>query len=404
MTRFWVKVFGLTFALGVASGIVLEFEFGTNWARYSRYVGDVFGSALAAEGIFAFFLESGFLALLLFGWKKVKPAVHFFATVMVALGAHFSAIWIIVANSWMQTPAGHHIVSEGGRVRAEVADFWGVVFNPSTIDRLSHTLLGAWQAGAFLVISVSAYYFLKHRHQEAAKAGMRIGLIVAVVASLGSLITGHGSAVTVAETQPPKLAAMEGHFGEGGQADMYLWGFPLESERRVALPIKVPVPGMLNLFVHGDPDAPVPGLAAFPEDTWPPVAPTFYAFHLMVMTGMALIAISLLGLFFCWRGSLFEKRWLLYVMVPSVALPHLANQLGWIVAEVGRQPWIVYGMLKTSDAVSVSVGAGEILASLVLFGLVYAGLFAVFIYLLDAKIKQGPSDPKTAAAQQESQP
>ena len=176
MTRFWVRVFGLTFALGVATGIVMEFEFGTNWASYSRFVGDVFGSALAAEGIFAFFLESGFLALLLFGWDKVGPRWHFFATLMVCLGAHFSAIWIIVANSWMQTPAGFRLAAHGLGTRAEVTDFWAMVFNPSTVERLTHTVLGAWQAGAFLVVSVSAYYLLKGKFEEFARRSLRVGV------------------------------------------------------------------------------------------------------------------------------------------------------------------------------------------------------------------------------------
>src|SRR3974390_3377941 len=189
MARFWTKVFALTFAIGVATGIVMEFEFGTNWATYSRFVGDVFGSALAAEGIFAFFLESGFLAILLFGWDKVSPRVHMLSTVMVALGAHFSAIWIIVADSWMQTPAGYHVVQAALRSRAEVVDFWAVVLNPSTMVRLTHTVLGAWQAGAFLVLSVSAFYLLKRRHVDFAQTSMKIGLIVALVASLASLVT-----------------------------------------------------------------------------------------------------------------------------------------------------------------------------------------------------------------------
>ena len=176
MARFWTKVFALTFAIGVATGIVMEFEFGTNWATYSRYVGDVFGSALAAEGIFAFFLESGFLAVLLFGWERVSRKMHFFSTCMVCLGAHFSAVWIIVANSWMQTPAGYHIVGEGMHARAEITDFWQVVFNPSSMDRLFHTLCGAWQAGAFLVVSVAAWYVLKNKFTDFARASLRIGL------------------------------------------------------------------------------------------------------------------------------------------------------------------------------------------------------------------------------------
>ena len=176
MTKFWVKIFALTFAMGVATGIVMEFEFGTNWAVYSRYVGDIFGSALAAEGIFAFFLESGFLAILLFGWNKVSPKMHFFSTIMVSLGSMLSAVWIVVANSWQQTPAGYHIVVNNGVARAEVTDFWAMVFNPSSVDRLSHTLGGSFLAGAFLVISVSAYYLLKKRHDDIAKAGLKIGL------------------------------------------------------------------------------------------------------------------------------------------------------------------------------------------------------------------------------------
>jgi cytochrome d ubiquinol oxidase subunit I len=212
MTRFWVKIFALTFAIGVSTGIVMEFEFGTNWATYSRYVGDIFGSALAAEGIFAFFLESGFLAILVFGWNKVSPKVHFFSTIMVSFGSMLSAVWIVVANSWQQTPTGYHIVGEGINARAEITDFWEMVFNPSSMDRLSHVLSGAWLAGAFLVISVSAYYIIKKRHVDLSKKALKIGLAFALFASLFQLFTGHNSAVGVAENQPAKLAAFEAHF------------------------------------------------------------------------------------------------------------------------------------------------------------------------------------------------
>jgi cytochrome d ubiquinol oxidase subunit I len=210
MARFWTKVFALTFAIGVATGIVMEFEFGTNWATYSRFVGDVFGSALAAEGIFAFFLESGFLAVLLFGWDKVGRKMHFFATCMVCLGAHFSAVWIVVANSWMQTPAGYHIVGQGLHARAEVTDFWQVVLNPSMLDRLSHTICGAWQAGAFLVISVSAWYLLKNKFTDFARAALRVGLVVALVASLLQLVSGHASAQGVAKINRPNSRRSRG--------------------------------------------------------------------------------------------------------------------------------------------------------------------------------------------------
>ncbi|HET9870473.1 MAG TPA: cytochrome ubiquinol oxidase subunit I, partial [bacterium] len=203
MAKFWTRIFGLIFAIGVASGIVMEFQFGTNWAAYSRFVGDVFGSALAAEGIFAFFLESGFLALLLFGWDRIGRGVHLFATFMVALGAHFSAVWIVVANSWQQTPSGYHLVAQAdGVTRAEVTDFWQVILSPSTLDRLWHVYMGAWQAGAFAVLSVSAYYLLKKKNKEFAQASLKIALVVAAAASLLQLLSGHDSAVGVSRTQP----------------------------------------------------------------------------------------------------------------------------------------------------------------------------------------------------------
>ncbi len=390
MTHFWVKVFGLIFAIGVATGIVMEFQFGTNWSGYSAYVGDVFGSALAAEGIFAFFLESGFMAVLLFGWNKVSPRMHFFATLMVALGSHFSAVWIIVANSWQQTPAGHHIVKHGSGMRAEIVDFWQVVFNPSTVDRLTHAIMGCWQAGAFLVISVSAYYLLRGRHEAFAKASMKIALGVAVVGSLGQLATGHSSAVTVAEHQPAKLAAFEGHYPRSAPADLYIAGWVDEEAEQVT---GLKLPGMLSFLVHGDRSAPVTGLSAFAPEDRPPVNAVFQSYHLMVAIGLALIGLSLLGALLCWRGALFSNRLVLKLLVPTVLLPQIANQVGWFTAEVGRQPWIVYGLLRTSDAVSPRVTAGEIVASIVMFGLVYSLLLAMFIFILDQKIKHGPQEP-----------
>jgi len=388
MARFWTKVFALTFAIGVATGIVMEFEFGTNWATYSRYVGDVFGSALAAEGIFAFFLESGFLAVLLFGWDRVKPATHFFATCMVCFGAHFSAIWIVVANSWQQTPAGYHIVGEGLSARAEITDFWAMVFNPSSMDRLSHVLCGAWQAGAFLVISVSAFYLLRKKHVDFAKASLKVGLAVAAIASLLQLVTGHDSAVGVAKNQPAKLAAFEGRYETRTHAPQALVGWV--DERNEQFLFSVEVPGMLSWLIHGDSSEPVTGLREFKPEDRPPVNFVFQTYHAMISIGMALIGLSWLGAFFWWRGTLFEKRWLLWMLVFSVLGPQLANQLGWFSAEVGRQPWIVYGLLRTSEGLSKVVTANMVVTSLILFTLVYALLFAVFVYLLNDKIQHGP--------------
>ena len=390
MTKFWVRIFGLVFAIGVATGIVMEFQFGTNWAGYSRFVGDVFGSALAAEGIFAFFLESGFLALLLFGWNRVSPRMHFFSTVMVALGAHFSAIWIVVADSWMQTPAGFHIVNAALRPRAETVDFWAVVFNPSSMVRLSHTVLGAWQAAAFFVLSVSGFYLLKRRHEDFAKASMKIGLIVAVISSLGSLYTGDLSGRVIARYQPAKLAAFEGHFAESAPADLHLFGWVDMDEQRVVGGPRIP--GMLSWLVYGDASKPLTGLNAFKPEDRPPVNPVFQSFHIMVAIGMGLIALAVLGLLLWWRGTLFRARWLMGLYVASVLGPQIANQLGWFSAEVGRQPWIVYGLMRTADGVSRNLYAVQILISLVLFTLIYVLLFVLFIFLLDQKIRHGPLD------------
>lgn len=389
ITRFWIKIFALIFAMGVATGIVMEFEFGTNWATYSRFVGDVFGSALAAEGIFAFFLESGFLAILVFGWKKVSPKMHFFSTLMVSLGAMMSAVWIVVANSWQQTPAGYHLVNNGGVIRAEITDFWALVFNPSSMDRLMHTLSGAWLAGAFLVLSVSSYYILKNKHIDFAKKSIRIALVLAIFASLFQLFTGHRSAMSISETQPAKLAAFEGHF-ETKSAPLYLFGWVNENEQNVKFGIGIP--GMLSYMIYGDASRPVKGLNDFKAEDRPPVNIVFQTYHKMVAIGFVLIGISFLSLLLLRKEKLFRKKWMLKILVVSVLLPQVANQVGWMSAEIGRQPWIVYNLLRTKDALSKSVSSGEIIFSLILFTLIYFLLFILFIFLLDRKIKHGPDD------------
>ena len=388
LARFWTKIFALTFGIGVVTGIVMEFEFGTNWAVYSRYVGDVFGSALAAEGIFAFALESGFLGILLFGWNRVKPWVHLVSTIGVFLGSMFSAIWIVVANSWQQTPAGFHIVGEGMDARAEITDFWAMVFNPSSVDRLTHVWLGAFLAGAFLVMSVHAYYLIKGKYIEISKKAFKIALAVATIFSLGQLFTGHQSADGVAENQPAKLAALEGHFEASAPADMYILGW-VDKENQEVTGLKVP--GGLSFLLDYDFEAPVTGLNAFPEDERPSqVNAVFQFYHIMVAIGMALIFLTLFASFLWWRGKLFQKKWLLWIFVFAVFLPQIANQVGWFAAEMGRQPWVVYGLLRTDEAFSQAVSDNQILFSLILFFLIYALLFTLFIYLLHKKIKHGP--------------
>jgi len=389
--KFWTKIFAVNFAMGVATGIVMEFQFGTNWATYSRYVGDVFGSALAAEGIFAFFLESGFLAVLVFGWDRVSAKTHFFATCMVALGAVFSAIWIIVANSWQQTPAGFHLVTQAGYTRAEITDFWAMVFNPSSVPRLLHTLIGAYILAAFFVMSISAYYILRRKHLEFAKKSFTSALVLGTVMSLAALIQGDFQARQLKDTQPAKLAAMEAHFETTpGGTRLFMFGHPDEKEQRVKYGIAIP--NLLSFLVHGNFHQPVDGLDKIPRENWPPVALTFHSFHVMVGLGMFFIAITLLALFLRWRKTLFEQRWLMWIFVLAIPLPFVANQVGWATAEVGRQPWIVYNLLRTSDALSKSVTASQTLGSIIMFGVIYALLFMVWLYVLNDKIHHGP-DP-----------
>jgi cytochrome d ubiquinol oxidase subunit I len=390
LARFWTKIFAITFGIGVATGIVMEFEFGTNWARYSRYVGDVFGSALAAEGIFAFALESGFLGILLFGWNRVKPVVHFISTLGVWLGSMFSAVWIVVANSWQQTPAGFHIVGEGLSARAEITDFWAMVFNPSSVERVLHVWTGALIAGAFLVMSVHAFYLLRGRYVEMSKKAFVIALSAASLFSLLQLVIGHSSAKVAAEYQPAKIAAFEGHYDRNEQANLYFFGWVDHENQKVYGPH---VPGGLSFLLHGNFDTPVPALNDFPKDEIPgQVNAVFQFYHLMVACGVYFILLTLTGLYLWWRKKLFNYRWLMWVFVVSVILPELANQFGWFAAEMGRQPWVVYGLLRTSDALSAVVTAEQVLFSLIMFTLLYILLFLLFIYLLNKKIHAGPFD------------
>jgi len=406
--RFWTRIFALNFALGVATGIVMEFEFGTNWAAYSRFVGDVFGSALAAEGIFAFFLESGFLAILVFGWDRVGPRLHFLSTLMVFLGSCFSAVWIVVANSWQQTPAGYHVVETlvHGRpvLRAEITDFRAMVFNPSSVDRLTHTLIGAMIVGALFVCSVSAFYLLRRRHGTFARRCFAIGVWVAAVFSVLALVSGHDQAKQVSVTQPAKLAAFEGHF-ETGVADSYLFGWP--DEEAGVVRGGVAIPGFLGYLVHGDRRASVTGLHDFPEEDRPSVWLPFQAFHLMVAVGMTFLVLTVGTLPLLRGGRVFRMRPLLWVYVFLVVAAIAADHSGWVAAETGRQPWIVYPSvqdgvampgLRTSDGLSESVRAGQVAWSIAMFGAIYALLFAVWIFVLDRKIRQGPDEDDGAPA------
>lgn len=394
MAKFWTKIFALTFALGVATGLVQLFGFGTNWAHYSRFVGDVFGSALGAEGIFAFFLEAGFLGVMLFGWNRVSKKIHYLSTILVSFGAHFSAVWIIIANSWMQTPAGYRIEGTGTSARAMVTNFWEMALNPSSLDRLTHVILGCWLAGTFLVISISAYYVLKKRHLEFSRVTLKVSLIAAFIVLVLQGISGDSTARGVAVNQPAKLAALEGVYETEKSTPMNIIGWVNEKTQTVK---SLKIPGLLSFFVYRNFKTPVEGLDKIPKRDWPPVQPVFQAYHLMIwMWGLMFVSV-IAALILMRKKTLSKSKWLLSFLVISVLFPQIANQTGWMTAEIGRQPWIVYGVLRTPEGVSANINASQVLGSLIMLGTIYLGLLAVFLFLLDRKIKQGPEEADTAA-------
>ncbi|MBF0364227.1 MAG: cytochrome ubiquinol oxidase subunit I [Oligoflexia bacterium] len=390
--KYWIKLFTITFAVGVATGITMEFQFGTNWAQYSRFVGDIFGAPLAAEALMAFFLESCFLGILLYGEKRVSPKVYCFSALMVAVGATISAFWIVVANSWQQTPTGYHLVNG----RAELLNFWDAIFNPSTIPRFLHTIGGALSTGAFFVLGISAYYLRRAKFKEFAKKSFSVGILFSMITSWGMLFLGHHHTVQVYKTQPLKLAAFEGLWESRTNAPLLLFGIPNEKEHRTDYAITIP--SALSFLVAFDSKAPVSGLNDFPKENYPPLITTFITFHLMVILGVFMIIFSTVG-FLLWKLSpdafLGEHRkkyadLFLKIAFWSIPVSFIANQLGWAAAEVGRQPWVVYNLLKTSDSVSVSVPASHILASIILFSVIYSLLFILWIFFLRLKVNKGP--------------
>ena len=389
MAKFWTKIFALTFAMGVATGLVQVFAFGNNWSRYSEFVGDVFGSVLAVEGVFAFFLEAGFIGLMLFGWDRVKPKTHFLATCCVAFGAHFSAIWIVAANSWMQTPAGFTIVGSGTDAHAVITNFWTVLFNPSFLDRIAHVILGCWLTGSFMLVSVSAFYLLKKRHPQYSKPMLKLGLLASCILLVLQLVSADSTARGVAVNQPAKLAAMEGIYKTTPRTPLTAVGYVDTKEERV---VGIEVPALLSFLVHRNFETPVTGLDAFPRDEWPNVQIVFQSYHAMIAAWGLMMMLTSLGLFFFWRKSLDRSKWTLRGLTLSILLPYLANQTGWVTAEAGRQPWVVYGILRTVDGVSPSINANQVVGSIIMFICMYLLLFALFIFLLDRKIRTGPRD------------
>lgn len=388
LSKFLAKVLGLTFAVGVATGIVMEFQFGTNWAEYSKFVGDIFGAPLAAEGVLAFFLESGFLGLYIFGRSRISKGTHWFSILMVAIGATISAFWILVANSWQQTPTSY-VVQNG---RAELLSFWGAVFNPSTLPRFGHTIAASLVAGAFMAAGLCAALLLRNKNNRAARKGLKTAIIFGFIVSVLEVFPfGDIHARQVAKTQPVKFAALEAVYETQTNAPMVLCALPRDNPPRLDWAIEVP--SLLSLMTFGDLTTPVKGINEAPPDERPPLALTFISFRLMVVLGMAFIAVTGLALLLLLKNRLYENRRFLRVLVWMIPLPLIACQFGWIAAEVGRQPWIVYNLLKTRDAASLTVGAPEILFSIIMFSLIYLFLGTLYIFLLQKKVKEGTEPP-----------
>jgi len=385
MGKFFGKLLALTFAVGVATGIVMEFQFGTNWAQYSKFVGDIFGAPLAAEGVLAFFLESGFLGLYLFGRNRISKGAHWFSILMVAVGSTISAFWILVANSWQQTPAGY-VLREG---RAELLSFWAAVFNPSTLPRFFHTVDAALITGAFFVAGIAAYLLRRNRDDELARGAARLAIVFGLVTAVAEVFPfGHLHARQVAHTQPEKFAAIEGLYTSQSAAPIVLFAYPVTPPPE--LKAKIEIRGLLSWLAFGDMNTVIRGIEDFPPNDRPPLWLTFVSFHNMVVLGLYFIAAMAWGTWLLRRGELWDSRRYLALLMISIPLPLAACQLGWMAAEVGRQPWIVYHLLRTSDAVSTIVPAGDVLVSIALFGVLYLLLGVLFVYLLVREIRHGP--------------
>lgn len=384
VSSFFIKILGLVFALGVATGIVLEFSFGTNWAEYSRMVGDIFGAPLAAEGIFAFFLESVFLGVLLFGRNKVSKKVYLVSAFLVFFGSHSSGLWIIIANSWMQTPAGFAI--EGGR--AVLTDFFAAAYNPSTLVRYAHVIIAGWISGSLFAAGVAAWYLIKQQHIKEAQTILKTAIIIFCVMSLIQFVSGHIHSVQVTNLQPEKMATFEALWETQKGAPMSVIGIPVESEKKTYFEIKIPK--LLSLLAFFDPNALVKGRDAFTEDELPPVLLPYFSYHIMIGLGSLFALLSIIAIALLLTKKLFTAKWFWYVLVIAIPLPIIANEFGWIAAEVGRQPWAVYKVLKTVDAVSAIVPATHVLLSLIIFSLIYLLLVVLFITILVKIIKKGP--------------
>jgi cytochrome d ubiquinol oxidase subunit I len=381
--RFWVKIFALGFGMGVVSGVVMSYQFGTNFGRFSEITGPVMGPLLSYEVLTAFFVEAGFIGVMLFGWDKVGPRLHFLATVLVALGTLNSSFWILAANSWMHTPQGASLVDG----RFVVDDWWQVVFNPSFPYRLCHMLLASFLSTSFVVSGVSAWYLLKGSHREIARRGLSLGLLAAAIVAPLQIFAGDQHGLEVREHQPMKVAAMEGLWQTTKGAPLLLFAWP--DQETQSNRFEIGIPHGASLILTHEFDGEVKGLNEVPRADQPPVLPVFWAFRIMVGLGFLMLAIAAWGLWLRRGGRMYENRWLQRACVTAIPAGFIATVAGWVTAEVGRQPFTVYGLLRTADSVS-PITTSQVATSLIVFVTVYGALFAAFLYYVSRVIARGP--------------
>ncbi|GAB6181136.1 cytochrome ubiquinol oxidase subunit I [Desulfotomaculum defluvii] len=393
MTQFWGKLFLINFAMGVVTGIVQEFHFGMNWSEYSRFVGDIFGAPLAIEALLAFFLESTFIGIWVFGWDKLPKKLHALSIWLVAIGSNLSALWILIANSFMQAPVGYAIRNG----RAEMTDFFALITNPHVFYQFPHTVLAGFVTGAFFVMGVSAYYILKRKNLEVFRRSFQISLIFGLVSVLLVTTVGHMQGQYLVQTQPMKMAAAEAHWETADPAPFAV--LAVVDEKNQTNSFEITIPKLLSFLSYNTFTGEVKGLKELqteaevvygPGNYIPPVSPMFWSFRIMVGAGTWMVFITLLSIYFWRKGSLESKPMVLKALLWSIPIPYLANSTGWYMTEVGRQPWIVYGLQKVENGVSPSVSSGEILISLIGFTLIYGLLALADLYLMVKFIKQGP--------------
>ena len=385
--RFWARIFGINFVLGVVTGIPMEFQFGTNWSHFSRFAGGVIGQTLAMEGTFAFFLESSFLGLFLYGEKRLSPRAHWWSAVAVFLGSWISGFFIIVTDAWMQHPVGYARAADGS---AQLASFWALLLNPWAWWQYAHNMSGAVVTGAIVMTSIGAFYLLWGKFEEYGRVFVKVGVVVGLIFSVLQLFpTGDGQGRMIAQYQPPTLSAMEALFSSQPGAPLVILGQPNVAAKKIDNPLVVPE--ALSFLTYRAWTAQVRGLDAFPLSEWPEnVALLYYSYHIMVGLGTIFIAIMLVAVFLAWRGKLFSSRWMLWILMLSLPFPYIANTAGWMTAELGRQPWLVYGLIHTSEGYSKTVSAGNGMFTLLGFLGMYTVLGIFFLFLVRREIEHGP--------------